>query len=136
MSLETWKQEFYPINAREVSKDDAIQHSLTKWRGLRPEALARHGVVMKGKSVAEAGNEERSLDAIFIDAHTCALCHHYEGAYGECLECPLFNHLGERCDEYEASPYKRFSLYNNPEPMIKALEATLKAQEADDESQG
>lgn len=37
MSLDTWKAEFYSIPAEEVAAKDAIQHSLTKWIGLRPE---------------------------------------------------------------------------------------------------
>lgn len=39
MSLETWKEEFYPIPADEVPESQALAHSLRKWEGLRKENL-------------------------------------------------------------------------------------------------
>lgn len=44
MSLETWKQEFYPVSAEEAVVDAiaAVNHSIKKWEGLRPNTLANH----------------------------------------------------------------------------------------------
>jgi hypothetical protein len=71
MSLETWKAEFYAVNAGKVDAKDAVSHSLQKWTGLRPENLKKHDVLVDGGSVSD------SDDVLLVDAATCALCYLY-----------------------------------------------------------
>ena len=41
MSIRTWKEEFYPKRAQETTKAEALDHSILKWVGLRPEPAPR-----------------------------------------------------------------------------------------------
>lgn len=136
MSLQTWKDEFYPVRAREVDAKDAVEHSLTKWRGLRQENLERHQVCISGLAVAEVGGSTHFT----LSASTCALCEHYynpnkEDIEGDedddkglaCETCPLAKARGGyACDRDmpdsatgDAAPYFRLP---DPEPMIRWLE--------------
>lgn len=126
MSLETWKAEFYPQPADEVPADEAVAHSLQKWKGMRPENLERHGVDAEWSYLAF---EDQTLG---IDASTCALCKHF--ARGSCLKCPLaIVRGGVACDmrredearPYGCSPFHKWATIGDPEPMIKWLEKAL-----------
>lgn len=55
MSLETWKEEFYKIPAEECIKEQALDHSITKWEGLRPENLQKHGLFLDGRTICQTG---------------------------------------------------------------------------------
>jgi hypothetical protein len=112
MSIETWMEEFYPVDAGETQ--DPIRHSLQKWRGLRPDRLREHGLVHeRGTGVLYSGDKQ----VFFVYSETCALCrkHMY------CEDCPLFKVLGGACDNGDYSPYMVFKSTGDPEPMIKAL---------------
>lgn len=124
MSLETWKDEFYPVPADKVEAKDAVAHSLRKWIGLRKENLERHGVVRRGFMIHDKNYTGKLLP---IDDQTCALCVHYEGDDCKCTACPLQQVRKKRCDrklltEYRA-PYLAFIHCGDPEPMIQCLEA-------------
>lgn len=114
MSIETWKEEFYPVradsNKAQRSWMSAVKHSLQKWKGLRAENLKRHGVYSP---------------PIDVYAGTCSLCQKSYKYYGslKCEACPLFRHLGRSCDDSE-SPFITFLYDGGVEPMIKALEKT------------
>lgn len=129
MSLESWKAEFYQLDAdaEAVQVDDITRtrHSLQKWIGLRKGNLERHAV-RKGVTALHDSKTE-----FFIDADTCALCvAHYDR---ECVRCPLYKQLGNnKCyakmftTRYPAE-YNIWVNQGNPEPMIAALEATLQS---------
>ncbi len=104
MSLESWKQEYYPVPADEVSKEDAVKHSLQKWIGLRAENRIRHGVQLYDGELTGTDTDELS-----IDSSSCALCHHYlrEVDDTSCTDCPLAAALGQSCDEL-GEPYNIF----------------------------
>lgn len=124
MSLESWKKEFYPVNAYEAigSENDAIQHSCLKWRGLREENLNKHKVVLRGKRVYDDDNDDKFFP---IDAETCALCQFVgksKDGSQNCYECPIYSVLGRSCDYDSYSPYLDFLYTGNPEPMIKVLD--------------
>ena len=123
MSLETWKQEFYPIPAGEVPVDQAAEHSLRKWIGLRPENLTRHGVSSYGRSLID---DERQ-DLLAIDGESCALCVHHLDNFAGCPRCPLCLHLGGPCD-LKGQPYHVFLHTGDPKPMIAALQAVVDEQ--------
>jgi hypothetical protein len=134
MSLATWKEEFYPVDADRVSEADAVQHSLTKWIGLRAENLARHAVTMNQRYLADGSD-----DTLRIDGSTCALCEHYESE-SSCSSCPLAQvRDGVRCDveiegfddsrDEQYSPWHQWDYNRDPEPMIHWLQKA-KAKEA------
>lgn len=130
MSIESWKAEFYPIPADECPKEQAIDHSLQKWKGLLPENLERHDLVARAGELHE--KDSVTDDYFGINGLTCSLCHWYfrfgarEG-YG-CMSCPLFKVRGHECDKIrldeQISPYRAFRTENNPRPMIEWLEKT------------
>lgn len=105
MSEASWKNEFYPIDADLVDEEDAIKHSLVKWRGLRKENLLKHGL---------------EWVPIEVSGATCALCKAYWLA--GCKKCPLYQFLGSRCDDGSKAPFVMYSERYTPEPMIEALE--------------
>lgn len=123
MSLQTWKDEFYPVEASEVSKENAIQHSLAKWRGLTEENLKKHRVIVKERCLEGKYNHH---EWITIDSETCALCHLYSNDIeSDCIDCPLKKYFGERCDNNDDGVYYRWVVHNDPHPMIEALERCL-----------
>ena len=130
MSLKTWKAEFYPVDADEVRVEDAIDHSLTKWIGLRPENLAKHQVTS-----ADYHGVTDGADRMYVGGDACALCHlhHDEDWYEEddeeegvgdaCGDCPLkLARGGVPCDNVrkteQKSPWGYWNDRNDPEPMI------------------
>jgi len=122
MSLQTWKNEFYPIPADKCRKKDAVVHSLRKWIGFRQENLARHGI-------ATDDIEYAHLDG----GKSCALCFFYRNTKEECGNCPLFVARGgwecflysSRYDIGLISCYASYTRHGNPEPMIAFLEKAL-----------
>ena len=120
MSLKTWMAEFYPAPARDALKEQAVEHSLRKWIGLRKENLERHGIV---------DAEPYSIGTMHIDASSCALCKHYWSLNDEhaCVMCPLaIVRGGVSCDcptaeEGLSGPLSVWRSRCDPEPMIAWL---------------
>lgn len=111
-----WIKEFYPVEASEVSKKNALLHSLRKWRGLTKENLSKHGL---------------SSSPIPIDSGSCALCYYYIN--DECKKCPLYIlRNGISCDELTEdetnSPYGYFLDEKDPTLMIDLLEEASKTK--------
>lgn len=123
MSLQTWKDEFYPVDASEVSQEEAVAHSLRKWIGLRKENIAKHGVGGELPfSVLDVAGA-----SLPIDANSCSLCLHYSDS--GCPTCPITRAQGHPCDVaggIGGSQWRKWRDDDNPEPMIAVLE---KAQE-------
>lgn len=126
MSLKTWKAEFYSEPTEEMTKKAAIEHSIKKWIGLRPENLAKHECYFD-KSCDWVVRDDNTTDFLLIDSGTCALCVKYlsDGDL-PCLKCPLYKSLGYRCDGGITSPFVVWLLVQDPEPMIEALQGLLK----------
>lgn len=114
MSKKSWIAEFYPQEAEEVAKKNALRHSIQKWKGLLPEALKRHRLYEP---------------PIFVSDSTCALCHHYQyTGHSECSECPLYKARGYvRCDKArpaeQNSPFTHYRENKDPVPMLGWLTA-------------
>ena len=136
LTFKDWKAKYYPVEAREVPKKEAIQHSLTKWLGLRPKTLAKYGLEADGIGLYGIGTN-KSL--FYVDASNCALCYHYWDArdnvdVSPCRRCPLYKVRGASCDSEllgeKRSPCKSFAREPyTPEPMIKLLrQAARKAK--------
>lgn len=112
MSLETWKAECYPVEAKDCPKGKhlCLAHSLRKWIGLKPDALKKHGVFVNDRS-----NLECEASIFPIDASTCALCKQYDPS--DCYQCPL-----DSCVE----SFGAWDLNHDPEPMIAQIEEAMK----------
>lgn len=135
MSLQTWIKEFCPIRAqatKQWSDEHRVIRDLLKWEGLRAPAIAKHRVTIEGRWVVSAGRDE-----CFDVAKECGLCAKY-GAHRRglrCHGCPLaILRRGVRCDQVHgiesASPWARWWLGGDPEPMIRLLEKALKREQA------
>ena len=133
MSLESWKEEFYPVDAEEVGVEDAIWHSLNKW--IKPENLAKHGLEMAdpAKTWSTIWQIDDHSQRMNVSGDECALCACYHGDEDNddepCLNCPLaITRGGVPCDDSqedeEHSPWKEWSSYRNPQPMIFWLTKT------------
>jgi hypothetical protein len=129
MSLDTWKKEFYPVDAYDVKEKDAIAHSLQKWIGLRAKNLLKHELWRDKREICY-GDPICVSDSLDICSETCALCVQY---YNEldgysCNKCPLVKVLGRPCDQPKGV-YSHFTMFmraGDPEPMIRALRCALK----------
>lgn len=111
MSEASWIKEFYPVPADKVPEENAIQHSLVKWYGLRKENISQHSVI-------EA--------PIWPDGESCALCVNYaveDSRDWHCGKCPLKEYLKRPCFRGKNSVYEAYIERADPEPMIAALEA-------------
>jgi hypothetical protein len=120
MSLQSWKDEFYPVDAAElISNFGAIDsilldHSIRKWQGLTPENLEKHKVdKIRGSRCIQ------DKDVFYIDDTTCALCEAYVDRKKPCpcLSCPIYRHTGSPC----FSEYFTFVKLNDPQPMLALL---------------
>jgi hypothetical protein len=121
MSLQTWKEEFYPIPANETSPEESLKHSLKKWKGLTKENLQKHGLETNGQII-------RGDDGTMpIDSSTCSLCVHFS-KHG-CNECPLSIAREKPCDSGLDSPYMQFYKGKNPLPMINLLKKCINKNE-------
>lgn len=134
MGFKEWARKYYPVPAHEVSKEDALSHSLNKWRGLRPTVLKRYGLKLRERSLYSV-DEPRELPVLTMGTDTCALCEHYY-RYATCADCPLYELLGHRCDarmtfkdsDPANGPYIQFVINGDVEPMIKVLEKATKRE--------
>lgn len=118
MSLKSWYEEFYPVSASKVSKEDALEHSIQKWKGLLPENLKKHEVAYRWEEVSPLYDTDNTLP-LSIGSASCALCQHwYDGEYA-CPECPLVK-AGHICCNEPGSAWR--DRYNNPARMVEELE--------------
>jgi len=123
MSLTTWCEEFYAIEATKVAKKDALKHSVTKWEGLMLGNRVFHNVGMSTEacdSCFEVYDKDDPDEILRIDADSCALCHWNSGI--NCKTCPLCKlRSGVPCDEdseFETrAPYKD-AVNGDVEPML------------------
>lgn len=120
MSEQTWLEEFYPVEADEVAPEEALNHSLRKWEGFAPEALARHKI-------------ETAPIGCYSD--TCALCKNFFASAPHCATCPLaLSRGGVPCgrqtlaeaNKGKDSPWHTMVCTGNPLPMIAALRKAKK----------
>lgn len=116
MSLESWKAEFYPIDAKDVSIEAAPAHALLKWIGYRDENLAKHGLVRISEYAIGEYNDD-TCSSFTAGYDECALCVHYlieeEDEYGiissSCTTCPIYKLTRYACG-HEESIYSDLSV--------------------------
>lgn len=134
MSVQTWESEFYPSPADEASgsEREALDHSLRKWIGLRPENLERHGLRRFDRKLTDG------LYRFDVDSTSCALCERHSMV---CDTCSLTEaNGGFSCDgidcrgleEGEEGPdhYGEFLISGDPEPMIKLIQKAIEQEDA------
>lgn len=139
MSLQTWKDEFYPTPASTATPAEAVEHSLRKWTGLLTPNLVAHSVLVMrvgGVKFNAVGTRppwrEDAGEYMLVGAGSCALCYHW--AAGRCVGCPLYDYLGgEHCAARDTSPQRVFSLTGDARPMVEALRTIKYRQEVGDE---
>lgn len=136
MTLQTWMEEYYPVEASTVKdRIEAIRHSLRKWEGIREENMDKHEVAsLDGYSIE---NWDGSGDVFSIDGDSCALCHLYFDGNDYCDACPIFELTGRTCDGHldseegnsiDLHPFYMWRKRGNPEPMIKVLKECLEGE--------
>lgn len=132
MSLATWKAEFYPVEAKDVKPEDALDHSIRKWEGLRVQSLRKHGLKKENHGLATAMGDRSGC--LFLPAsQNCALCAHYKGADRKCQGCPLAQSRGGlRCDVARTShgetisPWHAWAVRGVSRHMLVALRRAKK----------
>jgi hypothetical protein len=130
MSLQTWKAEFYPTEAKDVSVEAALDHSILKWRGLQEDALKRHGATpynygFEGEVRFDCGGTFKT------NVDSCALCiyHARNQADKACASCPLAKaREGVPCDEChdaeDHGPWTQWCDGDDAKPMLAWLNYT------------
>lgn len=118
MSLQSWKDEFYQVEASEVGEShrEQIEHSLRKWRGATKENTAKHVCFYEGRRIY---SEHYEKDSPFgFGSESCALCFNNSA----CGTCPVVLSGFPPCQS-EGSAYA-ISAYD-PATMIAVLEYLL-----------
>lgn len=106
MSYETWKEEFYPIDAFKTytfTDKMCIEHSLQKWKGALPENREKHNTEYELYQLYEEPLIAPSM--LRFDATSCSLCQKYNeigcissNEENEEIQCPIVRFIGEACD--------------------------------------
>jgi hypothetical protein len=122
MSLQSWKEEFYPVDANsEQAREAPVAHSLLKWEGLTERNLGKHSVRRDARNIAD------EKEYLFIDSESCALCKvHLHLSSTNCEACPIVRYRGEPCDTL-GGEYGTWSAASDPRPMINLLRAVKEA---------
>jgi len=128
MSLETWKQQFYPTDAEFVPVERMARAAYRKWRGCTPYALAKHDVTFW-----DIASE------MLLSDRSCTFCLNYydwprDGVF--CPDCPLTqlgaNCLGRNDTSDDPTPYDlariRVDKDRNLRPLLRALKTIAQAE--------
>ena len=127
MSIESWKKEFYPVDAKTVAEINNLamfQHTLLKYKGARKENLKKHRVKIINARIFSERRSAYGYPFKFTDS-TCSLCfaYHY---IGYCTSCPIHK-AGQDCNTVDDVPYQKF-LDGDPEPMIELMKKLIKKE--------
>lgn len=128
MSLQSWREEFYPVLARDFAGkavDDpivvvaAFEHSYRKWRGLTKKNVSKHGLYFWCGDfgvLTERGDHLGARRCAMVGTFSCALCILYKS---HCDHCILQKH-GYGCCYGPASPTQWYRTYleSTAAPML------------------
>lgn len=123
-SLDTWKKEFYPVEAKDVSEEDAGAHAALKWSGLTKENLDKHNLtILCGRVYC------KEYGYFNIGSDSCVWCSIARLPDGNvsCTSCPAVRAGSLPCD----SAWSKWGIYETPIAMIKWVD---QAQEAIDQN--
>lgn len=121
MTIESWKKEFYPVEAKDCPRCPAaeLDHSILKWEGLKNESLEKHGLYLQWRHLYDKHTED---EVFFLSGVSCALCHRY--LTSDCQECPITKARGKACQGTMAgdpAPWGALLQREDPEPMLMWL---------------
>jgi hypothetical protein len=105
MTIESWKEEFYPTSVTvPMTRLEAVAHSTRKWSGTAPEALKKHGVEFSRFKIFDPCMLAKP--PFDFNSDSCSLCEKYwdkeedeEDGGDPCRECPFSLTLGRACIE-------------------------------------
>lgn len=125
MSIESWVEEFYPIEASEdMSDKTAIKHGLLKFQGATTKNLCKHKVdLYDGVIISKKEIDDEYIEGFSFDDKSCALCLKYLN--NACIGCPIYDKTGGTCSSND-SPYIHFCDEDDPSYMLEVLEELLK----------
>lgn len=133
MSFESWKEEFYSVDASDYSTktdEECLKHCIQKWEGALPENVEKHEVKYKDHVVFE----DLSGQNLCYNDMSCALCKKYSDiapdeddydcySYETDEYCPVVRIKGYACNDTFVKAL------NDPTDMIQLLKDTLKGIE-------
>jgi len=107
MSLESWKSEFYPVDAADVAAGNVsdvhlLEHSIRKWVGRLPQNLERHGLVVDRFCRTDIVEQPKG-DFFIFGSQSCSLCRMYSHFEQDvpCGDCPIVKLTTRKCFESE-----------------------------------
>lgn len=105
MSIESWKKEFYSVEAAHTSpftELEIIEHSLTKWLGLSKANTKKHGLEYEDQTLYLKGKDFEG-NFFRMNSRSCSLCENYWDKWGDggkqCDRCPVFKLTGYDCSD-------------------------------------
>lgn len=116
MSVQSWYDEFYPLDPIDIPIHEAAEHSLKKWVGMLESNLKKHGI-----NPDTHGDEHGN----YLDT-ACALCEHFQDIQSlnhPCKNCPLVLSGHKDCFHPESTYANKYGF--GIEPLIKELEETV-----------
>ena len=128
MSIQTWKQEFYPTEARNTLIQKALSHTIRKWKGLRPKNLRKHNLCVKRRDIKlyDKENLRGFVQAFKFNSDNCALCIHHlviDNNIDRCETCPLYIVRGQlKCTVQRPSMETHHPFYYKPKAMLAWLQ--------------
>jgi len=136
MSIQTWLDDFYPVDASDPSVQEselkAARHSLRKWRGLFPFNLEKHKVNID-IFFCILHDEKDDLEFNPISSASCALCHYnkfYPDNSRDACDTCIVTRFDLGCIEID-SAYRTFTLTRNPDPMVEVLDKCVQYLESE-----
>ena len=128
MSIESSREEFYPVAVEELNvytMDDInlVEHSLKKWEGALKKNLKKHNVSYGDHCLLDEEHKH-----FFFYADSCSLCEKYFEYSEDCYDydnkkyCPLYVTLGESCSGDGKLWCK---VHDDVRPMVVKLRKTL-----------
>ncbi len=139
MSYESWKKEFYPIDAEQAAAyyeghdDWLVEHCLQKWTGALPKNTEKHDIEYRGHQIMD----DEDYCCLVLASTSCSLCRAYADDEFACPRCPIVGCTGWTCDgstyDEEKSEISHSDDRNvwsdsgaDPQPMIDLLTKVLK----------
>lgn len=125
MSMQSWRDEFYPVPASAGMSDlEAIRHGLRKWEGHRAENVARHGLKFDSDNIVIPYfkiMDSRGRSFVFGEKE-CALCAKYINTVIDCHRCPIALSGQRPCTEKGRNiAYRKAIERGDTQAMIDAL---------------
>jgi len=127
MSLSTWMSEYYPVPAVNATPETALAMVESKWLGLLPKALKKHGIIrVKWSRLLSEEGVDKGKEAYFsVDSQSCHLCKLY--IEDECSNCPLKDYKESIGVEQEGGlacgdEYDFWLRDGDPRPMIRLIQ--------------